>query len=64
VVRGFSVIADELNGLDSPNQASFYTSGKTTNEPAFLLQLLARQLGTITFRIAPTCVMNLRECPW
>jgi molybdopterin-dependent oxidoreductase alpha subunit len=42
----FAMIAQELNGLDSPNQASFYTSGKTTNEPAFLLQLFARQFGT------------------
>src|SRR5215469_1853885 len=42
----FAMIADELNGLASPDQASFYTSGKTTNEPAFLLQLFARQLGT------------------
>src|SRR5246500_2506069 len=42
----FAMIAEELNGLDSPNQASFYTSGKTTNEPAFLLQLFARQFGT------------------
>jgi molybdopterin-dependent oxidoreductase alpha subunit len=42
----FTLIADELNSLDSPDQASFYTSGKTTNEPAFLLQLFARQLGT------------------
>ena len=40
------MIAEELNGLDSPDQASFYTSGKTTNEPAFLLQLFARQFGT------------------
>jgi molybdopterin-dependent oxidoreductase alpha subunit len=44
--EAFKMIADELNGLDSPNQASFYTSGKTTNEPAFLLQLFARQFGT------------------
>jgi molybdopterin-dependent oxidoreductase alpha subunit len=42
----FAMIAEELNGLDSPDQASFYTSGKTTNEPAFLLQLFARQFGT------------------
>src|SRR6202522_76435 len=42
----FAIIAEELNGLDSPNQASFYTSGKTTNEPAFLLQLFAREFGT------------------
>jgi molybdopterin-dependent oxidoreductase alpha subunit len=44
--EAFSMIADELNHLDSPDQAAFYTSGKTTNEPAFLLQLFARQLGT------------------
>src|SRR5580693_1937316 len=42
----FAMIAQELNGLDSSNEASFYTSGKTTNEPAFLLQLFARQFGT------------------
>jgi molybdopterin-dependent oxidoreductase alpha subunit len=42
----FAMIAEELNGLDSPDQASFYTSGKTTNEPAFLLQLFAREFGT------------------
>jgi len=40
------LLASELRALDSPNQAAFYTSGKTTNEPAFLLQLFARQLGT------------------
>jgi molybdopterin-dependent oxidoreductase alpha subunit len=44
--EAFTMIARELNSLDSPNQASFYTSGKTTNEPAFLLQLFARQFGT------------------
>jgi molybdopterin-dependent oxidoreductase alpha subunit len=44
--EAFRMIAEELNALDSPNQASFYTSGKTTNEPAFLLQLFARQFGT------------------
>jgi molybdopterin-dependent oxidoreductase alpha subunit len=44
--EAFSMIAGELNHLDSPDQACFYTSGKTTNEPAFLLQLFARQLGT------------------
>jgi molybdopterin-dependent oxidoreductase alpha subunit len=44
--EAFTMIAEELNCLDSPNQACFYTSGKTTNEPAFLLQLFARQFGT------------------
>lgn len=44
--EAFALVAQELNSLDSPNQACFYTSGKTTNEPAFLLQLFARQFGT------------------
>jgi molybdopterin-dependent oxidoreductase alpha subunit len=44
--EAFTMIAETLNSLDSPDQASFYTSGKTTNEPAFLLQLFARQFGT------------------
>ncbi len=44
--EAFTLIAGELNSLDSPDQACFYTSGKTTNEPAFLLQLFARQFGT------------------
>src|SRR6202046_2479164 len=44
--EGFKMIADELYSLDSPDQASFYTSGKTTNEPASLLQLFPRQFGT------------------
>src|SRR6202162_1292476 len=44
--EAFTMIAEDLNRLDSPDQACFYTSGKTTNEPAFLLQLFARQFGT------------------
>ncbi len=42
----FALIAQELNRLGSPDEASFYTSGKVTNEPAFLYQLFARQFGT------------------
>ncbi|MGH7736375.1 MAG: FdhF/YdeP family oxidoreductase [Candidatus Tyrphobacter sp.] len=42
----FALIVEELRALDSPDRAVFYTSGKTTNEPAFLFQLLARQFGT------------------
>ncbi|GAC20399.1 FdhF/YdeP family oxidoreductase [Paraglaciecola arctica] len=41
-----SMIAKGLNKLDSPNQAAFYTSGRTSNEAAFLYQLLVRQFGT------------------
>jgi molybdopterin-dependent oxidoreductase alpha subunit len=40
------VIAKNLNSLDSPNQAAFYTSGRTSNEAAFLYQLFVRQFGT------------------
>ncbi|GAA4411847.1 FdhF/YdeP family oxidoreductase [Nibrella viscosa] len=42
----FKLIADELNALDSPDEAVFYTSGKVPNEPAFLYQLFVRQFGT------------------
>ncbi|WP_166348821.1 FdhF/YdeP family oxidoreductase [Phytoactinopolyspora limicola] len=42
----FSVIADEVASLDRPDQAAFYTSGRTSNEAAFLYQLFARKLGT------------------
>ena len=42
----FSTMAGHLNRLDSPDQAVFYTSGKTSNEAAFVYQLFARALGT------------------
>jgi molybdopterin-dependent oxidoreductase alpha subunit len=42
----FSLLAEELNRLDSPHQAAFYTSGRTSNEAAYLYQLFARQFGT------------------
>ncbi len=42
----FQLIADELTQLDSPNEAIFYTSGRTSNEAAFLYQLMVRQFGT------------------
>ena len=42
----FDLIAKELNALDSPDEAVFYTSGKIPNEPAFLFQLFARHFGT------------------
>jgi molybdopterin-dependent oxidoreductase alpha subunit len=42
----FELVADELHALDSPNQAAFYTSGRASNEAAFLYGLFARQLGT------------------
>ncbi|HXU62503.1 MAG TPA: molybdopterin-dependent oxidoreductase, partial [Polyangia bacterium] len=42
----FALIGRELNGLASPDQASFYTSGRASNEAAFLYGLFARQFGT------------------
>jgi len=42
----FAMIAGELNSLSSPDQAVFYTSGRTSNEAAFLYQLFVRQFGT------------------
>jgi molybdopterin-dependent oxidoreductase alpha subunit len=42
----FQVIADELNALASPDEAVFYTSGRATNEAAFLYQLFVREFGT------------------
>lgn len=41
-----ATIAQELKRLDSPDEAVFYTSGRTSNEAAFLYQLLVRLLGT------------------
>jgi molybdopterin-dependent oxidoreductase alpha subunit len=42
----YRLIADELRALADPNEALFYTSGRTSNEAAFLYQLLVRSFGT------------------
>jgi molybdopterin-dependent oxidoreductase alpha subunit len=44
--EAFAVIARELGALDSPDQAAFYTSGRASNEAAFVYQLFVRLLGT------------------
>ncbi len=44
--EAFTLIANELNNLDSPDEALFYTSGRTSNEAAFLYQLFVRMFGT------------------
>ncbi|MGY5081243.1 FdhF/YdeP family oxidoreductase [Streptomyces nigrescens] len=44
--RAFDIIGEELTALDSPDEAVFYTSGRTSNEAAFLYQLFAREFGT------------------
>ena len=42
----FALIATHLNGLESPDEAVFYTSGKVSNEAAFAFQLFVRAYGT------------------
>ncbi len=42
----FAIAGQELNALASPHEAAFYTSGKASNEAAFLFQLFVRQFGT------------------
>ncbi len=44
--QAFELIGSALRGLDSPDEAIFYTSGKTSNEAAFAYQLFARSYGT------------------
>jgi molybdopterin-dependent oxidoreductase alpha subunit len=48
----FARIGEVLRGLDSPDQAEFYTSGRASNEAAYLFQLFAREFGTNNF---PDC---------
>ncbi|MCO7518167.1 MULTISPECIES: FdhF/YdeP family oxidoreductase [unclassified Pseudomonas] len=50
--EAFALIARHLNGLESPDQAEFYTSGRASNEAAFLYQLFVRSFGTNNF---PDC---------
>jgi molybdopterin-dependent oxidoreductase alpha subunit len=42
----FALIAERLSGLESPDRAAFYTSGRTANETAFAYQLFVRAFGT------------------
>lgn len=42
----FKLIARHLNDLKSPDEAAFYTSGRTSNEASFLYQLFVREYGT------------------
>ncbi|MBO6659654.1 MAG: FdhF/YdeP family oxidoreductase [Roseivirga sp.] len=44
--EAFQLIAKELNQLNSPDEALFYTSGRTSNEAAYLYQLFVRAYGT------------------
>lgn len=42
----FALLGEGLRRLESPDEAAFYVSGRTSNEAAFLLQLFARKFGT------------------
>jgi molybdopterin-dependent oxidoreductase alpha subunit len=44
--EAFALVSAELNALTTPDEALFYTSGRTSNEAAFLYQLFVRQFGT------------------
>lgn len=48
----FAMFGEEMNKLDSANEASFYTSGRLSNEATFLYQLMGREMGTNNF---PDC---------
>ncbi|TEW54837.1 FdhF/YdeP family oxidoreductase [Psychromonas sp. RZ22] len=48
----FKLTATHLNALEDPNQAEFYTSGRASNEAAFLYQLFVRKFGSNNF---PDC---------
>jgi len=50
--EAFAIIGRELQALPSPDHALFYTSGRTSNEAAFLYQLFVREFGTNNF---PDC---------
>lgn len=57
--EAFALIGRHLRGLDSPDQAEFYTSGRTPNEAAFLYAIFAREFGTNNF---PDC-SNMCHAP-
>ncbi len=44
--EAFRIVSEKLTSLASPNEAVFYTSGRTSNEAAFVYQLFVRAFGT------------------
>lgn len=44
--NAFKKIAEHLNALESPDEAAFYTSGRTSNEASFIYQLFTKEFGT------------------
>jgi anaerobic selenocysteine-containing dehydrogenase len=59
----FALIAEQLNGLDQPDQAIFYTSGRTSNEAAFLYQCFSGNLAQTICLTVRICAMKLPEEP-
>lgn len=55
----FELIGNRLRGLSDPNQAIFYTSGRTSNEAAFLYGAFVRAYGTNNL---PDCSNMCHEC--
>ncbi len=54
----FNLVGQTLRGLDSPNRAAFYTSGRLGNEASFLYQWFVREYGTNNF---PDCANMCHE---
>jgi molybdopterin-dependent oxidoreductase alpha subunit len=56
--EAFDLVGQELRSLRSPDEASFYTSGRASNEAAFMYGLFARQFGTNNL---PDCLNMCHE---
>ncbi len=63
--EAFAEIGEELRGLSDPWKLELYTSGRTSNEAAFLYQLFGRLYGMANFLTARTCAMKPppQRCP-
>jgi len=59
--EAFRLVADRLRGLGSPDEAIFYTSGRTSNEAAFSWQLLARASARTICPTVRTCVTSRQD---
>src|SRR5438874_35264 len=57
----FTLVGETLRALQSPHQASFYTSGRLSNEATFLYQLWVREFGNMaTFHTTKTGTMAVQ----
>ena len=56
--EAFGLLAGELNSLASPHEAAFYTSGRASNEAAYLYQLFARYSARTISLTVRTCATN------